>query len=356
MVTSLRSDGSSRSRHWRPLLVVTATLLAALLLGVAMTVGLDRRQRFPGTTTIGFPTCPPTTLTWRGQQEQELLQGNSGGTWDLRGAVWKGQPYPVQSEAWDKGCIEGGEVHGPIPEDETRDEWYDGQTTGPGGEGLRVTMTGSAESWLLVQDMSVEDIEDAYDPNAGGSSARTYLDHVYARDIRDDCIENEQPVHSVYVNNSFFDGCFAAFAQRPEEADSASNGDTPADFTVENSLVYVEPQPLGENYCNDESVSRGRCVARGEEWLGAYGIWKWSDMAAGRVEVRNTIFRLDMPSYTSCRAQVWPEGTYENVTLVWAGAGDYGTAGECRNTLPEGVSLTTDLSVWDRAVTDWFSQ
>ncbi|HSE08343.1 MAG TPA: hypothetical protein VLB29_06735 [Nocardioidaceae bacterium] len=343
---------------------MTVRVLGALIVAVAVVVGLglglgmDGRSTPPGTTTIYFPTCPPTTLTWGGQQEQALYQGNSGGTWDLRGAVWHEKPYPIRSESWSKGCIKGGEVHGPVPDDATRDEWYDGEgdQDGPGGEGLRVTMTSSAGSWLFVQDMSVEDFEDAYDPNAAGSAARTYLDHVYARDIRDDCIENEQPVHSVYVNNSFFDGCFAAFAQRPTEAESARDGETPAVFTVENSLVYVEPQPLGDNYCDDDSAARGRCVASGEEWLGAYGIWKWSDMAARQVEVRNTIFRLDMPSYSSCQAQMWPDGTYENVTLVWAGAGDYRTAGECNNTLPDGVTLTTDLSVWDRAVSDWFRQ
>ena len=50
-------------------------------------------------------------------------------------------------------------------------------------------------------------------------------------------------------------------------------------------------------------------------WLGAYGIWKWSDEAASKVTVRDTIFRLDMPSYSSCSSQEWPAGTYENVTV-----------------------------------------
>jgi hypothetical protein len=217
-------------------------------------------------------------------------------------------------------------------------------------------MTGAADSWLAVKDMVITDIEDAYDPNAGGTAARTYLDHVRAENIRDDCIENEAPVHNVYLTNSFFDGCFTAFAERPPGSQSAQDGTTKADFVVENSLIHVTPQPLGPNYCGPAGVAEGRCVPHGDSWLGSYGIWKWSDHAAAHVVVRNTVFRLDMASYSSCRSQQWPHGTYDNVTLVWTGPGPYATAGDCTNTLPPGVTLTTDTSVWDRAVDAWQHQ
>ena len=91
-------------------------------------------------------------------------------------------------------------------------------------------------------------------------------------------------------------------------------------------------------------------------WLGAYGIWKWSDEAASKVTVRDTIFRLDMPSYSSCSSQEWPEGTYENVTLVWTGTKRYRTAGGCHNRLPQGVRLTTDLGVWRTAKRAWLDE
>ena len=47
-----------------------------------------------------------------------------------------------------------------------------------------------------------------------------YLDHVQARYIRDDCIENEgdgppQVPMTVVVRDSLFDGCFTGFAERP---------------------------------------------------------------------------------------------------------------------------------------------
>ena len=60
-----------------------------------------------------------------------------------------------------------------------------------------------------------------------------------------------------------------------------------------------------------------------------------------------------MASYSSCAPQVWPDGTYQNVTLVWTGSKPYATAGGCKNVLPPGVTLTTDVGVWDRAKAAW---
>jgi hypothetical protein len=346
---------------------ISTTALAVVLVTSVLAVAsgeLGRSQgwqadpaEYPGTTTIAFPRCPATVLTRRGEQSRELRRDNQEGTWDLRKAVWSGFDYPVRSDSWDRGCVKGFRVHGPVPRKATRDVWYDGiGGQRRGGEGLRITMSGSATSWVLAKNTLVSDIEDAYDPNAGGSDARTYLNHVRAKYIRDDCIENEQPVHNMYINNSFFNGCFTAFAERPSGAETARRGRTPADFVVENSLVYVQPQPLGSEYCDQERVELGRCVPKGDVWLGSYGIWKWSDEAASNVEVRHTVFRLDMPSYSSCQAQKWPPGSYRDVTLVWTGKGRYRRAGGCRNTVPQGVDVTRDESVWERALTAWRDQ
>ena len=185
--------------------------------------------------------------------------------------------------------------------------------------------------------------------------------HVRAESIRDDCIENEgssgtsQLPGSLVITRSLFDGCFTAFAERPSGASTAQNGTGASTFTLTDSLVYVQPQPLGPNYCSPTHVSQGRCRTTGtpDVWLGSYGIWKWSTAAAATVVVRDTVFRLDMPSYSSCSSQKWPAGTYQNVTLVWTGSQPYASAGGCANVLPPGVTLTTDVSVWDNAKAAW---
>ena len=312
----------------------------------------------------GLATCPPVSLTRTGDQHSAVYRDNNNGTWDLRGAVWdENTPdpidYPVRSDEWTKGCVIGGTILGNIPRSWTREQWYDGEGgRSLSGDAFRQTMTDTPGNFLIIRDAHVEDFEDAYDPNSADASATTYLVHVRARYIRDDCVENEDVPHNLVIRDSFFDGCFTAFAERPSGSSSERNGSGPQFFTVESSLVHVRPQRLGSDYCGEEQESEGRCRPTGKPdvWLGAYGIWKWSDEAASKVTVRDTIFRLDMPSYSSCSSQEWPDGTYENVTLVWTGTKRYRTAGGCHNRLPKGVRLTTDLGVWRTAKKAWLDE
>ena len=302
------------------------------------------------------------TFRLTGPQNQAINAPNNGGTWDLTGASWNENApdpiaYPIRSDALTKGAIVGGEVFGNVPKAWTRDQWYNGLNGGRElhGDAYRQTMTNTVANTLTIQDGYVEDYEDAYDPNAARSDSTTTLEHVRATYIRDDCIENEDVPHNLVIRNSLFDGCFTGIAERPAGLSGAQVGTGPQSLTVDDSLMYIQPQPLGPTYCTSARVTSGRCRTTSDPsvWLGAQGIWKWSTAAASTVTVRNTIFKLDMPSYSSCVSQQWPPGTYQNVTLVWAGQGPYATAGGCNNVLPSGVTLTTDVSVWDRAKAAW---
>jgi hypothetical protein len=315
--------------------------------------------------TAEVPTCPAVSLSRTGSRHAAVDATNDRGTWDLRGAVWaENAPdpidYPVRSDAWTQGCVIGGTIHGNIPRRSTRDQWYDGEDGGTafGGDAYRQTMTDTAGNFVLIKNAYVDGFEDAYDPNSPAASNTTYLVHVRTGLVRDDCVENEEVPHNLVIRDSLFDGCFTAFAERPSGTHSARNGVGPFSFTLESSLVHIRPQRLGPNYCDHEQVSLGRCKPTGvpDVWLGAYGIWKWSEEAANEVIVRDTIFRLDMPSYSSCSSQEWPSGTYENVTLVWTGHGKYRNAGDCHNRLPKGVRLTTDLAVWREAKHAWLDK
>jgi hypothetical protein len=46
----------------------------------------------------------------------------------------------------------------------------------------------------------------------------------------------------------------------------------------------------------------------------------------------------------------FPEGRYYNVTLVWLGRGEYPAP------LPEGIELTRDVDVWNRARLEWLNR
>jgi hypothetical protein len=316
----------------------------------------------------GLPACPPSQLTLTGNQTTAVDLPATDATWDLRGAVWDHVApapiqYPVRSDAWTRGCIVGAQVNGNVPEGATRDQWYDGKDGGSrlGGEVFRVTLTATAQNYVLIRNTVAQDFEDAYDPNGWSPASAMYLDHVQARYIRDDCIENEgdgppQVPMSVIVRRSLFDGCFSGFAERPVGAGKDSqNGTGASSLSVDDSMMWIQPQPLGPRYCSAKQVRIGRCRATAQRnvWLGAFGIWKWSRAAGARVTVRNTVFRLDMPSYSTCAAQRWPAGTYRNVWVVWTGSGPYATAGGCRNVLPRGVSLTDDVRAWYKAKAAW---
>ena len=340
---------------------VAASAVAVLtLVALCAPTRGDRTDDVP--VVAGVPTCPAVSLTRVGERHSAVEATNNGGTWDLTRAVWdENAPdpieYPVRSDAWTKGCVLGGTIYGNIPRHATRDQWYDGDggAASPGGDAFRPTLTDTPGNFVLIKDAYVEDFEDAYDTNSALESSTTYLVHVRARYIRDDCLEIEDVPHRVVIRDSFFDGCFTAFAQRPSGGHSARNGDGAFSFTVESSLVHVRPQRLGPGYCSDEQVEEGRCTPTKDPdvWLGAYGIWKWSADAASEVVVRDTIFRLDIASYSSCSSQEWPVGTYEDVTVVWTGNGKYKNAGGCHNRLPKGVELTTDLGVWRAAKGTW---
>ena len=349
------------SRRKTTFAALAVATMAPVLVGLTATEST-------GATTV--PTCPTASLTRTGNQTTAVNQTSNAQTWKLTGAVWnntasKRIDYPVRSDAVTKACIIGDSVDGAVPRTATRDQWYNGEDGGTrmGGEAFRQTLTKTSGNWLVMRDTHAEDFEDAYDPDGLSSANTLFLDHVQARWIRDDCIENEgagspQVPMNVYVRNSLFDGCFTGFAQRPPGTGGAvQNGSGAQSLTVENSLMYIQPQPLGPNYCSSSKVTSGRCAPTSTKnvWHGAHGIWKWSAAAAKNVTIRNSVFRLDMASYSSCSPQQWPAGTYENVTLVWAGKGSYSTAGGCKNTLPAGVKLTTDTGVWDRAKTAWLA-
>ena len=343
----------------------------ALLVGVLLVTPLAVLGAAGGSSdAVPLPGCPATSLTRSGPQSTAVFEAATDATWDLRGAVWDHVApdpltYPVRSEQWTRGCIVGAQVLGDVPRSETRDQWYDGQDGGHrmGGEAFRQTLTDTPGNYLLMRDTYASDYEDAYDPERGQPLGHA-VPRPRASALHPGRLHRErgQRLHpgadERVVRDSLFDGCFTGFAERPPKVtDGDPNGTGPQSFVVEHSLLYVQPQPLGPNYAR-RRWSRwdgAKTTTEPKVWLGAHGIWKWSSAAAGTVAVRNSIFRLDLPSYSACTSQQWPNGTYQDVVLVWTGAGPYASAGGCVNTLPPGVRLTTDVGEWDRAKAAWLA-
>lgn len=334
-------------------LAATAVVLALLSLGAA---SVD----------------PPTAVTRTGSQSKAVEGTLKNATWNLTGAVWdKNSPdpikYPIRSDAATNSLVKGGRVNGMIPRSWTRDQWYDAEDGGKrlGGEAVRLTLTNTTGNTVTVRNTRVSDVEDAYDPQqpAAAHTGTVVLDHVRSEYVRDDAIEDEgygldrgdRPVNMT-VKSSMLEA-FTLFAFRPPGSVTARNGNGDQALRVSQSLLWSRPMPLGLNYTNDFRESQGRVLPTSDPkvWLGSHGIWKWSNQAPRKVVITDSIFRLDVPSYTSQHSSEWPDGTYRNVTIVWTGKGNYFTAGGYHNTLPPGVRVTTDLSVWTRARNAWLA-
>ncbi|HEX5533597.1 MAG TPA: hypothetical protein VFX33_07645 [Actinomycetales bacterium] len=245
-------------------------------------------------------------------------------------------------------CVIGGRVVGNIPRDWPRQKWYHGSDTSAqwDGEGYRISQTASSP-WTYQYGSYVENVSDGFDPNGQAGVNHDYLEHVHAKYVRDDCIEVEGSgfsPHSVTVRNSLFDGCFNFLSMRPTGTFHADSGTAEGTFTLEDSLVYVQPQPLSAADCSNNPE---RCV----NGKGNNVFFKWSKDAVKHVVVRNTVLRMDQPATASTRAMHFPAGTYENVTLVWTWPRPYTDYAD----LPEGVTVTNDVTVWERAKKKWLA-
>jgi hypothetical protein len=267
-------------------------------------------------------------------------------TWDLRDMTQDtamepgGVRYPFVLAGPTRNCVVGGRIVGGIPTDQPRDYWYGTYPSIYEGDGLRIEQ--SPDSWDYVHGTYVEDVSDGVTVK-GTTSSQAYLDHVHMKYVRDDCIENDDTSHSITITNSLFDGCFSFLSEKAAGTSSVDQGSGPGTTTIENSLVYVNPQPLG-SYC-------GYCTTDPQTGLqvGNYGFFKWGPSATSKVVVRNTVFRMDQRSYSSASGNRFPPGTYDNVTLVWTGGGSY------PGTLQPGITVTADVSVWDKAKAAWLT-
>lgn len=275
-------------------------------------------------------------------------------TWDLRDFSQTANPsptrYPFRLDSAKRACVIGGSVVGNIPRDWPREKWYHGTDTTAewDGEGYRLSQTADSP-WTYQYGSYVENVSDGFDPNGLANGVNhDYLDRVHAKYVRDDCIEVEgegYSPHSLTVNDSLFDGCFNFLSMRPTGTSHADAGTTEGTLTIDNSLVYVQPQPLSANDC---ATHPERCV----DGKGNHAFFKWSSSAVKDVVVRNTVLRMDQPATASTRAMNFPQGTYENVTLVWTWPEPYTSFAS----LPPGVTVTKDVGVWDRAKAAWLAR
>jgi hypothetical protein len=185
-----------------------------------------------------------------------------------------------------------------------------------------------------------ENVQDGFGPI--GELDSWVLKNAYMRYIRDDAIENDDLIPGE-ITNCLIDECFVFLSQRSEPQRI-----TEAVTVIRDCVVHVSAQPH-DGVANREW--RDANIVMGKDGIGRApgSIFKW-DEGAGRVDVKNTVFRMDAATFNDKDDMAFPPGTYENVTLVWLGEDDYPTP------LPEGVTVTRDLSKWQKARHSWIER
>jgi hypothetical protein len=121
---------------------------------------------------------------------------------------------------------------------------------------------------------------------------------------------------------------------------------------VRDSLVRLDCKP--DRRCDGEEQESRSCPrddACGPDKSVAM-IFKWSPEARNlKVDIANTILRMDDMGRNGPSSMAFPDGLYSNVTLIWLGPGPY------PGRLPQsGVKVTRDTGIWDRARAEWLGR
>lgn len=202
------------------------------------------------------------------------------------------------------------------------------------GAGVLVKTRGVA----TFENNRFENVMDAIRP--GHRAGRFLIKGAYARYIRDDFVENDF-LQAGEITDTLVDGTFMFLSCRPARPDEPEK-EWPKSTNVvriTDSAVRIMAMPYDPR--------KGKIVST--DGLAPGTVFKWSDRA-GTVEAANCVFYLEAVDVSGRKGMAFPRGRYRNVTVVWGGEGDYPAP------LPDGVAVTRDRKVWEKARADWFAR
>ncbi|MCC6764065.1 MAG: metallophosphoesterase [Deltaproteobacteria bacterium] len=243
---------------------------------------------------------------------------------DARTASFLGSPtnhYPVNLAGGAGACITGGRVLGQYDRSRSWDSMHDENNAG-------IAFDNAAFS---VEGLRVDNVTDGIRPEGPGPFT---IRHTWLSYVRDDCVENDH-VQGGLIEDSLFDGCYVAIAERPTSSIIAGGWDGRGQtLTIRRTLIHLAAMPGPRN---------GAATAVGHE-----GFFKWSDRATN-VALHDNVFMADQVGQGGAGSMGVPATltACSNNVMVWLGPGDYPAR------LPSCFTVTKDRGVWDRAVTAW---
>lgn len=178
-----------------------------------------------------------------------------------------------------------------------------------------------------VVQASLNNVGDGIDLN-GPSVKDWVINESLIKDAHDDCIEDDQK-NSGTIEASLLDGCYVAFSAR-------GTGPNNSTVNISNSLVRLKSFYAVFNPAKYPAPGHG-------------GFFKW-EVGSPKVNITSSIFRADsLPLHGDLEI---PPGQCNNNQLVWLGK-------ESINSLPKSLrdcfTITTDITIWDNAVSDWYT-
>ncbi len=179
-----------------------------------------------------------------------------------------------------------------------------------------------------LENLRIFDMGDGVTMDLQGDVTWTWRD-VYAKYMRDDCIENDF-LNNATIENSFFDGCYSGFSARAYTTvlDGSSNV-----VTVRNSLFRMQTMDLG--YIRP----------------GHGGFWKWGSNSP-RIDLYNTVFLTDARSIENDVIMPPPDKlrNCSGNVMIWLGSGTFPEPVPSCFTLLTGAA---GLAYWSNAVARW---
>jgi len=219
-------------------------------------------------------------------------------------------------------CVEGGEIIGLFPLSTSWDEMH----------ATYASQIRGGRNFLL-ENLRVHNYGDGFFIGSEDNSGFVFRGG-YLSQIRDDAISNDYGWPGT-IEDTLIDGTYVGFSDRGFTAASSQ-----AIMEIRNTLVRL--QTYDQTYNNS---------GPGHGWF-----WKF-DSEAIKLSLHGNIFFAESPSIhssakllpekiVSCKK---PDGSPDN-TIVWTGQGPYPRPDEL---LTGCFTLTTDSSVWYKAVIDW---
>lgn len=302
----------------------------------------DRRSTFPTREeALARPDIVTAPGLWTTSYTQRRPPAET--TYDLRSFISTAYPastlyaasFGSSNAAVDLATV-GGTVLGQVDRSLATEDVYANYA----GDAVRV----AAADRTATYDLRVDNVVDGYNPRVAegteqDNTARFLLDGAYMTYIRDNAVEDDN-LMSGTIRDSLFDGVFNLLSAKPSSSGTYSN--TGMVVTLEEVIARLQALP-------DASAADGTAHNK---------VFKWAEDVAGSVVVRDSIFYLEEVPEGSSSNMPFPQGDYQNVTVVLGPGFDGDRDGDITDldypaALPVGVTQSRDVSIFTTARDTW---